>query len=219
MSFENTMISSNILLVVALVIVAGFKRFYFPSYLKKKGENLATKEDIGEITKQVESIKHQHSTDLESFKALIGSQLYIHQTRYQNEFNILRDLSAKITELRDSALSLRPVIDVTDSSEPEEKKKRLTRYHEAAIALYKTYEAAKPFYPDEIYDGIKKLDNVIWKEVVEYKNWSPNAGRGFDPKYWEKAKGNEKEILENMDVVMKLIRNRINYWEKFKIER
>jgi hypothetical protein len=182
---------------------------YFRSYLKKKAENLATKEDVSEITKQVESMK-----------ATVGAQLYIHQVRYQNEFNILMDLTEKLVELRDSALVLRPVVDYVDASEAEEdrKRKRLKRYQEAALAFYKLYETRKPFYPDEIYNGIKELDRVVWKEVVQYKNRLPSEGKGFDSEYWQKAENNSEEISKLADKVIGLIRNRIRYWEEFKIK-
>lgn len=182
---------------------------YFRSYLKKKAENLATKEDVSKITKQVESMK-----------ATIGAQLYIHQVRYQNEFNILMDLTEKLVELRDSALVLRSVVDYVDASEAEEdrKRKRLKRYQEAALAFYKLYETRKPFYPDEIYNGIKELDRVVWKEVVQYKNRLPSEGKGFDSEYWQKAEKNSEEISKLADKVIGLIRNRIRYWEEFKIK-
>lgn len=210
----------NVLVIVALGIVAYFIRSYFPSYLKKKAENLATKEDIGEITKSVEAIRHEYSVNLESLKASIGSKLYIHQIRYQNEFNILIDLSEKLIELRDSSLALRPVTDYVNPNESEEerKKKRLNRYHEGAITLYKSYESRKPFYPDEIYDGIKKLDKIIWKEVVQYKNRSDREGRSFDSKYWDKAEANAEEISKTADDVIALIRNRVKYWESIDLE-
>ncbi len=216
---ETLMLIANILLVLAVVVIAGFKRFYFPEYLKEKGKNLATKEDIGEITKEVESIKHGYSAELESLRAAIGSQLYVHQTRYQNEFQILKDLSEKVIEVRNSALSLRPVIDSINPNETEEerKRKRLERYFDAGRALYQLSETRKPFYPEEIYAGIAKLDKTVWKEVVEYKHGS-EKNQSFDhKKYWEKAAENSKEIATIVDEVMGLIRKRIQYWEKFDI--
>lgn len=47
----------NILVIIAVCIIFLFRRFYIPSYLNKKGENLATKEDIAEITRKIEKIK------------------------------------------------------------------------------------------------------------------------------------------------------------------
>ena len=210
----------NFAVLLGLGVLGLIIKAYLPAYLKKKAENLATKEDIETITTQVESIKHQYSSDLESFKAAIGSRLYIHQTRYQNEFKILLDLSEKLIALRDSALSLRPAMDYAnpDESEDERKRIRLNRYHDAAIAAYKIYETRKPFYPEEIYNGIRELDKVVWKEVVQYKSRSDSEGRGFDLEYWEKAEVNAEAIKEIADSIIISIQNRIKSWESFELK-
>lgn len=39
--------------------------FFLPSYLKEKAKNLATKEDISDITEKVEKIRSQHSHELQ----------------------------------------------------------------------------------------------------------------------------------------------------------
>ncbi|PIV39601.1 MAG: hypothetical protein COZ98_05335 [Candidatus Omnitrophica bacterium CG_4_8_14_3_um_filter_43_15] len=179
---------------------------YFRSYLMKKAENLATKEDVSEITKQVESMK-----------ATIGAQLYIHQVRYQNEFNILMDLSEKLVALRDSAHSLRPILDYVDSRETEDerKQKRLKKHYDAAVVFYKAYETKMPFYPEEIYQSIKKLDLLVRKETIEY---DMGQDKGFDKKYWDAASANALEIAKLADEIIALIRTRVKYWEDFKVK-
>lgn len=211
----------NLLVIVALIVGAYLAKSYFPSYLSKKAENLATREDLGVITKQVEAIRYEYGSQIESLKGAIGSQMHIYQTRYQNEFNMLKDLSEKIVDLRDSALALRPEIEFVDPSESgeERKRNRLKCYHEAAVALYKVYETRKPFYPDEIYQGVKKLDRIVWREVVEYRNWSDREGRGVDPNYWDKARANAEEISEVAEDLMEVIRVRVKSWESFEFKR
>ena len=55
-------------LYLLIFIVAAVGAF-LGSYLKKKAENVATKEDIEQITKKVEDIRTQYSQQLESHKA------------------------------------------------------------------------------------------------------------------------------------------------------
>ena len=52
-----------------LILVIAAVGAFLGSYLKKKAENVATKEDIEEITKKVEDIRTQYSEQLESHKA------------------------------------------------------------------------------------------------------------------------------------------------------
>ena len=61
-------IYNNWWLPILILIAAGVGAF-LGSYLKKKGENLATKEDIGRITKKIEAIRLEYRAQLESHKA------------------------------------------------------------------------------------------------------------------------------------------------------
>ncbi len=53
--------------LAAFVVIAGVAA-YFGAYLKKSGENLATKEDLDALTRTVESIKTENAKDIEKFK-------------------------------------------------------------------------------------------------------------------------------------------------------
>lgn len=74
---------------VALWVVFGQR--FFVRYLEKKAENLATREDIGQLTNQVEIVKAQYSELLELQKArhqlraaAIEKRLEAHQKAYSN---------------------------------------------------------------------------------------------------------------------------------------
>ncbi len=54
-------------LIGALVLYA-FIKIFIPSYLSQKGKNLATKEDIEEITRKVESVKSSYAKVLEEIR-------------------------------------------------------------------------------------------------------------------------------------------------------
>lgn len=93
--------------------IIAFFASYLGGYLRRKGENVATKKDIARITDEIESVKHEYS-----------KELYIHQVRYEKEFDILSDLSKKLIYLRDAALSLRPVADFKPPDVKEEEWKK-----------------------------------------------------------------------------------------------
>ena len=71
-------------IIITIIQVIVFVFFYFlfksllPSYFSQKGKNLATKEDIEEITGKIESIKANYSLELERAKDEIS---YYSQTR------------------------------------------------------------------------------------------------------------------------------------------
>ena len=45
----------DVALFVAVVIVVVWCRYFLPSYLTEKGKNLASKEDLEELTRKVEA--------------------------------------------------------------------------------------------------------------------------------------------------------------------
>jgi len=67
-SVEPTSIIS-VLIVGALAL---WLRNWLPSYLKQKGENAATKEDISGITEKIESVKLDYSSKLEGLRSEFG---------------------------------------------------------------------------------------------------------------------------------------------------
>ncbi len=73
------------LLLISAGIATLLWRSFFPSYLNEKGKNLATKEDIAEITSKVENVNELYSKrlkDLEHQNALVLEQLKAqHQLR------------------------------------------------------------------------------------------------------------------------------------------
>jgi len=76
----------TIVVGLATFIIGLFINKFFPSYMEKKAENLATKEDIGDITKEIEEIKTIYSKQLEDYK-LINNQLLEYQS-YKNQLKI-----------------------------------------------------------------------------------------------------------------------------------
>lgn len=56
------------LLIVVGIIVGLFIRQFLPSYMQEKGKNIATKEDIADITKLTEDVKAEIEKDLESHR-------------------------------------------------------------------------------------------------------------------------------------------------------
>lgn len=96
-------------------VVAGLGAFG-GSYLRKKGENLATREDIGAITHEVEGIKAEHAEKLQKLAhqnqeileqqtrkhqlklAALEKRLEVHQEAYTHWRKLLLAVPAKDTE-------------------------------------------------------------------------------------------------------------------------
>ena len=162
---------SEILNAVTLLLLAGILIFG-RSYMKKKGENAATKEDIKGITDKIESVKHEYAGQLEAVRASLTTQIHVNKVRYEKEYKILSVLTKKLIELRDATKALRPTAEFVPNGESDEewKNKKLERFNTASNALYKYSETKQPFFPKEIYGLLVELDFATRSEAMKYSH-------------------------------------------------
>lgn len=76
--------------VAAPFIIAWLLKSYLPGYLSEKGKNLATKDDIAEITQRIEHVKNEYAKELE----LHRSDIWLQQQRLvwvREEFSLKFD--------------------------------------------------------------------------------------------------------------------------------
>ena len=76
-------LSLSIINLIVIGIFTLFGKNFLTSYFNEKGKNLASKEDIHEITNKVESIKSQYLVDLERVKTSLQSESAFLQKRRQ----------------------------------------------------------------------------------------------------------------------------------------
>jgi len=210
---QNIIIGLQILILLGVGSIFLFRKFLF-SYSSEKGKNLATKEDIGEITSKIEKVKLDHATQLESARAELSSQINTHGFRYEKEYEVLSELSSLLVDVRDASISFRPVMDFRDpnKTDGEIKQERLTRFYEALRALYLVREKKRPFFPEDIYQSIRSIEKESRSESIEYQYHDPADGERYLD-YWEKAESNQDKITELAEEAMKKIRERVTKWE------
>ncbi len=81
--------------IVAAVVTALLLKHYLPAYLNEKGKNLATREDIAAITREVERVRNEYGALLEEVKARHQLRLAAIDRRlqaYQEAFTLWRSL-------------------------------------------------------------------------------------------------------------------------------
>jgi hypothetical protein len=186
-------------IVQIIILIAGgfFLKSYLPTYLAEKGKNLATKEDIKDITEKIEAVRSQYA-----------KQQHMHQMAFDKEFDILSEVWATLVDLRNATLGLRPILDYSHPNETEEKRKRLQKFAECYNAFTNIVEKNKPFYPKQIYQPLFEIMMVTSDESAQFSYWDPNR-RPFNQQYWDKALENQRSMLEAIDKVCEQIRERI----------
>ena len=127
-----------------------------PSYFSEKGKNLATKEDISEVTKLVESAKHTFTVETERLKAQLVLLNSVTHSLVSEERNSIVDFNEKyfkwLNLLMDTSMNN------SDDSQAQE-------LHDYRRLLSKTYqelinsEARFTLFVknDELYESLQKL--------------------------------------------------------------
>lgn len=64
----------SIFYIIAAFVLGLLIKSFFPSYIKKKGENLATKEDIEHITEKIESVRSSIEINTDAHKEYVGDR-------------------------------------------------------------------------------------------------------------------------------------------------
>jgi len=90
------------LLAGCLSLIGGWLGAYLGGYLKKKGENLATHEDIGKLVDQVQAVT-QATKEIE---AKISSDVWTQQKQWEMKREVLFDAAKRIVELDNGLVSL-----------------------------------------------------------------------------------------------------------------
>ncbi len=183
--------------LVVIVVIGLYLKAFLPNYFNEKGKNLATKEDIAEITDKIEAVR-----------AGYARQSHIQSLAFEKEFSILSEVWGKLVDLRNATLGLRPVYDHInpDEAEEERKTKRLERFVDSYNTLISVVEKNRPFYAKQIYKALLDIINVAVNEKEEYEIRDPER-RPRDAKYWERAQNNQDKIVATIDKVSELIRD------------
>ena len=79
----------NIILAVALGL---FIKNYLPAYMNEKGKNLATKEDIEEITRKTEAVQDEFKKEFENFQSDLKFKYDFYYKQYSELYSKLYEI-------------------------------------------------------------------------------------------------------------------------------
>jgi hypothetical protein len=194
----NLILSSVAILGVA--IIALLWKLYLPSYLKKKAEHLATKEDIGEITEQVKKVESKHAAELERLRSNLDQRKHVSNTQFELEFKTYQEIWNSLVEVN---LSLR---NLANSAEDKSKGNHIIAFANDYYALLKIVDQKRPFYPPEIWNGLKSLIEIIRSVVLELQATDNSKSH---EEFSAKERSRFKKIEDQIDALCEAIRSRL----------
>lgn len=175
------------------------------AYLREKGKNQATKEDIGKITTEIEKVKNNfaHLLNINSF-------------RYQKEYEILTGLAVCLVRYRDIAMGYNDFALSRESRDTTVSLDNKQYYSTLKIAYSKFYlktEKHRPFYPENIYKLLMDFDTNIKRMESCYKIASATQSDLEQVKRYNEADELRDKILPLSEMIIKAIRDRAQSWE------
>lgn len=205
---EIALLILEIISLLAIILGAAFLKSFLPGYLNRKGENLATKEDVADITDRIESVKKQHTVEIEAAKSTLLKEAHADNLKFEKEFEILTEIWEKLVDLRDTALNLRPGLDYEDTNNLDVRARRLDDFYQAFEKFRKAAMYRIPFYSKDIFDKIQIIMNMARKESREYLRGEKDDDKG---QYWDNAEQFSEKFLIIIEELEGLIRSRISF--------
>lgn len=150
------------LITSMLTLIVGVLVGYLTGYAKKKGENLATHEDIGKLTEQVAAV----TRTAKEIEAQITSGLWDRQKRWELKREVLFEATQRVAEAEFALLMLDSVLQVevdrqnkVDAGLLQESNKYLLRWNSAWAAL----DESRLFVDNVCGQGTKSAFNEFGK--------------------------------------------------------
>ena len=146
-------------------LASAFAGSYLAAYLKKKGENLATHEDIGKLVDQVSAV----TTATKEIEAKISGDLWGAQKQWELKRDVLFEATKRIVEIDNALVGLDSLLRVncTDAelrySKTSAWKQASERFDEsrALVGIVCSEETTKAF------DSLGALSNLIAAKLTK----------------------------------------------------
>lgn len=204
---ETTILAASAALALVSYILGLVTRQYLPAYMTEKGTNLATKEDVGEITKIVEAVKTENAAALAQLKGALDRTLHVHKAQFDVELKSYKAIWAAVVNVRSAVLQLRPIMDFKPSeptARKEEEQRRVAEYGRARDAFMSAVLKWQPFYADDVYSTLETARNIIEMEFFDFQDTERNKGE-----YWKEQRQNADTIVTSCKAIMRAIRDRL----------
>ncbi len=146
----------EVIILVGLGALALLAKRYLPSYIEEKGKNLATKEDIREITDKIESVKIEYAKELEGLKSQLNAKFHAQTVRFEKEFDSYKEIWGSLVEVEDHFGKLHLAL-----SDPNPRRELTEAERKEFLQVMDKFclvcEKNSPFFSREVYDEIVKF--------------------------------------------------------------
>jgi hypothetical protein len=185
----------------AALVVIGALLVFSRSYSSRKGENLATKEDVEEITRKIETVKSS-----------VDRVTHASKLQFELELKIYAEIWEHLVQLNTAALEL-PLTHRGELGDADPKSTAFQSVREqAAQKVAKAYQPFvlsvdrhRPFYAPVVYDALNDLIEIMTQVSERQRDDSTDADL-----YWGRVEADLITARHQIDAVCEAIRRRIH---------
>jgi len=199
----TTLLVTNDLVLILLFLLWN----YLSSYITEKGKNLATKEDIQEITTKVEAVRSQFAAQLEIQKSELDRLVDVHRLEFEWEFPVLRDLWAKINDVLAEAHWLQISSAQRVGSDPNKAEQRLSKFIDALEVCGRVNALNRPFLHEDVYKEVSVFMDLL--SDLYNKAVGGDTASLKPAEYWAQADKDRAKILQGAERICETIRHRV----------
>jgi hypothetical protein len=193
----------------SLIVVYGLSRWLGDVWKAKILEKVQQ-----DNRKEVEALKVEMQASVDKANRLldagISKAVLVTKTHFETEFMAYKEIFAALSDVRNSLGAVRPQFIIAGEDESVKNEKnlegRLNKLIVAQNAAVVISENLRPFYQDEIYQGIQKCFAVSKYEILQVKT---GGSRTFSSEWfndgWKRQEAFGQEYLN----VSRLIRDRL----------
>ncbi len=184
--------------IVASILFVIFRKSA-QKYVDEKAKNLASIEDIENITNEIEKVKADYLQRSHAWKQI-----------FEFEYAVLKEVWSATWDFQAHARSLRPMFDhLPEDSEKQREVfvERYNKYSEAVNVFRDAVIKNQPFMPVHVYEACMSLREVVIELEVDFE-MSLNERNKLDPD-WRKINECSKKLDEKIDNLNVSIREHI----------
>jgi hypothetical protein len=154
--------------LAALVIIAILIKTALPTYLAEKAKNLATKEDVADITDKIEGVKRDHAEQMARLNMALSQQQLVRRKRFEKEYATYEEIWKAFVAWEKSLNAARPrakyaaLPKETQEDLLEQLRKLLFEGRDVAIA---TMRGARPYIEPSVYQACSKFIMAAQEEA------------------------------------------------------
>ena len=164
--------------------------------------------------RELEAMKSEMQASVDKANRLldagISKAILVTRTHFETEFTAYKEIFAALSDVKNFLHATRPVFIIAgEEDRTKDKADLVERLNKLIAAQNKAFiisENLRPFYQDEVYQGIQKCFTASKYEILQIKT---GGSKTFTDDWFEDGRKRQEAFTEDYNHVSKLIRDRL----------